>query len=142
MKKTLYGLILLSLFGAGSAHSALAIDASTKNPFASTIAPLATSAECPKTVIDIVIFNRPSYGGQALADGICYGVTASQTSTTIALLKDLEAARPDAMNYMAGAAPSPLLYSAVGKFQDFIEQETGEQMGFDEVVNQVVGSSL
>lgn len=62
------------------------------------------------------------------------------TATTVLLLKDVKAAQPDALNYVAGAAPSPLLYSTVEKLQDVAFKATGKLWSFDEIVSDIIGS--
>lgn len=62
----------------------------------------------------------------------------SMTSTSALLLKDIEAARPDAYQYAGGGAPSPLLYEVTGKIQKAYEESTGELLSFEDAVDVVL----
>lgn len=72
----------------------------------------------------------------------CAPVTVANLALTasIALLKEIKAAEPHALNYAAdtGSAPSPVLYSAVQKIQDAAFKQTGKNVSFDESVNAIL----
>ena len=60
------------------------------------------------------------------------------TSTTLALLKDVQAAQPDALDYIAGANPTPLLEEVVKELQDLSLEINGRPVSFDQAVNDIV----
>ena len=67
-------------------------------------------------------------------------ISVSATTTSVLLLKEIKAAQPDALNYIAGSAPSPALYSAVEKLQKFAAGEMDIEMTFDEAVNDIISN--
>ena len=77
------------------------------------------------------------------SDTFCLTGTGSATAVSITstlLLKEIESAQPDAMAYVAGAAPSPLLYSVVEQLQTVGIEQLGESQSFDEIVNQIINT--
>lgn len=68
------------------------------------------------------------------------GSAAAVSITSTLLLKEIESAQPDAMAYVAGAAPSPLLYSVVEKLQTISSERLGETQSFDGIVNQIINT--
>lgn len=71
----------------------------------------------------------------AYAVGVPIGI-----STTTFLLKEAQAAKPDALAYVAGEAPSPLLEAVVGDLQDFSYELNGEELSFDEIVDDILSN--
>lgn len=61
-------------------------------------------------------------------------------SFTTFLLKEMEAAGPDALDYAAGSAPSPLLYEVAQKLQQFVAKESGEDITFDQAVDAIISN--
>lgn len=64
--------------------------------------------------------------------------SAIQTTATALLLKELEAAKPDALEYSAGSAPSPALYAAVDKLQVFASDHLDRELSFEDSVNEIL----
>lgn len=79
-------------------------------------------------------------GKWTLCDGSGIDVSAYGLVTTslIVLLKEAKAAAPDALNYVAGAAPSPALNAVAEKIQDMSYKINGEEMSFDEAVDDIL----
>ena len=65
-------------------------------------------------------------------------VLSSGTTTALLLLKDIQAAQPDALDYMAGAQASPLLIDVVKKLQGISIEDNGKQISFDDAVRDIV----
>lgn len=128
MRKTFVFAITFCLAFAVSAGQARAYDGSFEEGVSITFSPV-VAVLCNLEIIHI--------------DGLMcaqMNVISSGVTTSVLLLKEVEAAQPDALEYIAGQYPSPLLESVAFKLQDIAYQATGEEMTFDEVVDDIINN--
>lgn len=79
--------------------------------------------------------------GRLLGNPECIGASGAaliSSALSSVLLKEIRAAQPDALEYAAGASPSPLLYSIVEKLQILAFETTGQKWSFDQIVNEMI----
>lgn len=62
----------------------------------------------------------------------------TNASTTMILLKEIQVAGPDALDYIAGAEASPVLLAAVERMQNIALEELGVEVSFDEAVDEIL----
>lgn len=112
---------------------------STSSPFLTTLSPLRIM-DCSNWPHKRHSPNTPANKLTDLAFSCEATLVSVATSTSALLLKEIQEAQPDALDYLAGASPSPMLYAVVEKIQDAVFEETGKKVGFDNVVNEIIGS--
>lgn len=69
----------------------------------------------------------------------CAGMNvASSFTTTVLLLKEIESAQPDALDYIAGGIPTPHLMDVVNALQSLSLEVDGRPISFDQAVNDII----
>lgn len=66
------------------------------------------------------------------------GSAALLTTSSVLLLRDIQAVQPDALRYMEGQDASPLLESVASRLQDVASEHLGREMTFNEAVNDII----